>query len=113
MDWEWKLLKLSSVPVPELGWELGARNPNCSPFSSVGLELFVILILALGEWPSQVFPKKQLRTGHMDRGVCGRLFQAELPLLEESAAEALVCQRGQRRAGNHLGRELPHILIKG
>lgn len=48
----------------------------------------------------------------MDRVVRGRVFQAELALLEESAAEALACCVWAK-PGNHLGRELSHILIKG
>lgn len=65
-----------------------------------------------GAGQARYFPTRQLRIRQMDRVVCGRVFQAELALLEESAAEALAC-RAQAKSGNHLGRELSHILIKG
>lgn len=48
----------------------------------------------------------------MDRVVHGRALQAELALLKESAAEALACHVWAK-SGNHLGRELSHILVKG
>lgn len=65
-----------------------------------------------GAGRARCFPTRQLRPRHVDRVVRGRVFQAELALLEESAAEALACCVWAK-PGNHLGRELSHILIKG